>query len=144
MLGETAPGPVFPVRIDRFTGSAEILLPAMLGDSRHSMELAWVGTSGELLPQSVVAELRKNTLIDTEPLPYVQILNTTEWRITKTRWAVTSPAGAGSTGEKATRAVDHNVHIEPNTVASFYLELGRFGRDSSIALDQAWGTRALR
>jgi hypothetical protein len=93
------------------------------------------------LPESAVAELRQNSTIDTEPLPYIQILNTTEWRITKTRWTVKNAAGAGVTGDTATRSVDHSVHIEPNSLAAFYLELGRFGHDASIALDKAWGVR---
>ena len=141
MLGETAPGPVFPVRIDRFSGASEILLPAMLGDSRHSMSLAWVGAAGQPLPVAAVEELRRNSKVDTEPLPYVQLLDTTEWRITKTRWALTSRTAADGPDGKTIRTIDQTVFVEPHAVASFYLELGRFGRDVSIALHNAWGVR---
>lgn len=141
MLGETAPGPVYPVRIDRFTGAAEILLPQMLVDARHNMQLAWVGLDGEPLPDDVIAALRENALIDTTPLPYAQILNTTEWQITKIGWDVTRPAGGGSPARTTTRAVDQSVFIEPHSVGSLYIDLGRFGQEASITLRTAWGVR---
>lgn len=143
MLGETASGPIYPVRIDRFTGAAEILLPQMLLDSRHNMQLAWVGMDGDPLPDDVLAALRGNILIDTKPLPYAQILNTTEWRITKVRWNVTSPAGAGTQGSAPpVRVLDQSVFIEPHSVASLYLDLGRFGHEASITFQTAWGVPA--
>jgi hypothetical protein len=141
MLGETAPGPVYPVRIDRFTGEAEILLPQMLLDSRHNMQLAWVGSPGEPLPQDQIAALRTSVLIDTTPLPFAQILNTTAWRITKVRWEVRSPAGANVDAGINPRFLDQTVFIEPHSVASLYLELGRFGHDAAITFDSAWGVR---
>jgi hypothetical protein len=141
MLGETAPGPVYPVRLDRFTGEAEILLPQMLLDARHNMQLAWVGLNGEPLPEDAVTALRSNVLVDTTPLPFAQILNTTEWRITKVRWEVTSPASADPKGQPRPRVFDQTVFIEPHAVASLYLDLGRFGRDASISFLTAWGVR---
>lgn len=141
MPGETTPGPVFPVRIDRFTGAAEILLPEMLNDSRHNMALGWVGLAGSSVPGEVLAALRERTMIDVEPLPYAQIFNTTAWRITRLRWRVTARAAGAPAGSGAPSAFDQNVFIEPNSVARLYLELGRFGRDVSIALEAAWGQR---
>jgi hypothetical protein len=141
LLGETAPGPVFPVRIDRVTGTAEILLPQMLLDSRHNMQFAWVGSTGDPLPETVLAELRQNVLIETEPLPFAQILNTTRWRITKVRWDVISPAGDRDSPKGAPRQLDQSVFIEPNSLASLYLDLGRFGHGASITFRAAWGVR---
>lgn len=143
LLGETAPGPVFPVRIDRFTGRAEVLLPQMLLDSRHNMQFGWVGLTGEPVPEDVLAELRKNVLIDVEPVPYAQILNTTRWRITKVRWDVTSPAGGRDNLKGAPRQLDQSVFIEPNSMASLYLDLGRFGHGASIMFRAAWGFPAV-
>jgi hypothetical protein len=139
LLGETAPGPVFPVRIDRFSGTAEILLPQVLLDSRHNMQFGWVGSTNEPVPEDVLAELRKNVLVDTEPVPFAQILNTTRWRITKVRWDVVSPAGGPDNMEA--RQLDQSVFIEPNSIASLYLDLGRFGHGASIAFRAAWGVR---
>jgi hypothetical protein len=136
LLGETVPGPVYPVRIDRFTGEAEILLPQMIVDGRHNMQLGWVGRDGEILPDDALAELRASSLIDTRPLPYAQIFNATDWRITKIRWGVTSGGAA-----PGTRAVDQSVVIDPHAMASLYIELGRFGQDATIRLDRAWGVR---
>jgi hypothetical protein len=136
VMGENAPGAVYPVRVDRWSGAAEILLPEMLGDARHDMALAWVGAPGQAVPTALVDEIRKNALIEAEPLPWVQILNPTNWRITKTRWRVTSAAGANT---PTPRSVDRAVFIEPGGVASFYLEIGRFGRGASITLEGAWG-----
>ena len=112
LLGETTPGPVYPVRIDRITGAAEILMPEAVVDGRHHMKLTWVGQEGLTLPDSALAELRKTTLIDTEPLPYAQILNTTAWTITKLRWEVTGAARGGPGETPPTRVVDQHVVIQ--------------------------------
>jgi hypothetical protein len=141
MLGETAPGPVYPVRIDRFTGEAQILLPQMLLDARHNMQLAWVGGTGEPLPAEAIAALRGSVLIDTAPLPFAQILNTTEWRLTKLRWAIRNAAESNTEGGPTLRLLDQTVFIEPHSVASLYLDLGRFGHDAAIVFDSAWGVR---
>lgn len=141
MLGETAPGPVYPVRIDRFTGEAEVLMPEMLVDARNHMRLAWVGGRGEPLPADQVAKLKASTLIDVDPLPFAQFLNTTEWRITRVRWAVRSPAGSPPNVDQAPRFLDQSIFVEPNGLASLYLDLGRFARDATISLEGVWGQR---
>jgi hypothetical protein len=144
MPGETTAGPVFPVRIDRFSGMAETLLPEMLNDSRHNMALGWVGTPGVPLPAEALAELRSHVLIDVEPVPYAQIFNTTTWRVTKLRWLVTSGAGKTQASGPQPTPFDQSVFIEPHTVARLYLELGRFGHGASIAFDTAWGQPIFR
>jgi hypothetical protein len=141
LLGETAPGPTFPVRIDRFTGHAEILLPEILNDARHNMRLGWVGTPGNPLPADVLAELRTNVSVANTPLPYAQIFNTTDWRITRIRWDVVSPGNGEAGGSPVSRQFEQAVHIEPHAVARLYLELGRFGQDASVTFNTAWGTR---
>lgn len=140
MPGETAPGAVFPIRIDRFAGTAEILLPEMLNDSRHNMGLAWVGLTGVPLPADVLAELGRRILVDVEPLPYAQIFNTTNWRITRLRWRIVR-SGGDSANPSQPGHFDQSVFIQPHTVARLYLELGRFGHGVSIAFDTAWGER---
>lgn len=137
--GETTPGPVFPVRIDRFTGASEILLPEMLNDSRHHMTLNWVGLTGSPVPPDVLATLRQRTMVDVEPLPYAQLFNTSSWRITRLRWLITGRSADAASGQGQASHFDQNVFIEPNSVARLYLELGRFGSQVSISLDAAWG-----
>jgi hypothetical protein len=139
MLGETAPGPVYPVRINRFTGEAEMLLPEVLRDSRHQMRIPWVGAAGDPVPETVLEALRANVIIETDPLPYAQIMNSTAWRLTRLRWDVRSP---GPQAEPVSRAFDQSVFIEPNSLASLYLDLGRFGREATISLEGAWGVQA--
>jgi hypothetical protein len=138
MLGETTPGPVYPVRINRFTGHAEILMPQMLLDSRHSMKLHWVGGPGDPLPSDALALLKRDLVLETEPLPFVQIMNSTDWMITQLRWDVSTSAQDGT---RLTRQLDQTVFIEPRTVASLHLELGQFARGATIVLQNAWGDR---
>ena len=141
MLGETTPGPVYPVRINRFTGSAQILMPQMLLDSRHSMKLHWIGGPGDPLPPDALATLKRDLVLETEPLPFVQIMNSTDWMITQLRWDVSTVAQDGT---RLTRQLDQTVFIEPRTVASLHLELGQFARGATIALQNAWGDRSSR
>jgi hypothetical protein len=102
------------------------------------MKLHWVGGPGDPLPPDALATLKRDLVLETEPLPFVQMMNSTDWMITQLRWDVSTVAQDGT---RLTRQLDQTVFIEPRTVASLHLELGRFARGATIALQNAWGDR---
>ena len=124
-------GGVFPVRIHRFTGAAETLVPSTYPGQK---DVAWVGAE-EQLPAAAIASLRGGVILEGSS---AEIFNNTEWTITKVRWNFATRPG----DSVATRQLDESVFIRPNARDFVYPNLGSFGDGTPPRLTDAWGHRS--
>lgn len=131
--GENAgQGPAFPIRINRFTGRADVLLPQAYYKSGTDLGLRWLWGETDArkpLPQSVLKQLEDDAVISiADTYVSADLYNATNWTLTEIEFEIIKRDRLGKF--VAARKYLDRISLRPRSSATATVRIGGFSKPS--------------